>query len=76
MNAYTLMQCPYCDKVIELGGEDTLTVMVHGAKNVQEITDRIKKGEPMFRIAPDFCGNCGGKLPCGCNDPQAQRAGI
>ena len=71
-NAYTLTQCPHCDKGIELGGESTLTVMVHGDENAREVMHRISKGESMLTIIIDFCGNCGWKFPCGCPNPRAQ----
>ena len=53
---------------------DIETVMVHGSDNYSKASDMLKRGIKMSYVRTKFCGNCDGKLPCGCDDsyPQAE----
>jgi len=47
-------------------------VMVHGADNFGLAVGMLKEGLPMGTVRRQFCGNCGGRLPCGCSNPHPQ----
>ena len=71
-NVYHFTKCAHCNKAVEVGGEGHPEVMVHRGGNADEVIRRINAGEPMETIVPDFCMNCGGKMPCGCREPDPQ----
>jgi len=47
-------------------------VMVHGAENYEKAVNMFKNGMTMNEVQKEFCGFCGGKLPCGCSNPYPQ----
>jgi len=51
---------------------DIETVMVHGSENYRKASDMLHKGIPIQKVRTKFCGNCGGEIPCGCDDSYPQ----
>lgn len=70
MNNYTITKCTHCSKPIVVNEEGTIST--HGESNRTIAMDRISKGESIQSIAKDFCGYCGGLMPCGCGNPRPQ----
>lgn len=67
MNNYRVTKCPCCGEVFPVNEEIT----VHGAQNLNDAIDMIKKSN-IQEAAKNFCWYCGGKLPCGCDNPSPQ----
>ena len=70
MNTYVMTRCSNCSEAIVVSERGT--IMAHGATNANEVIRRICLGEVLTSIAKDFCGYCGGKMPCGCDNPSPQ----
>jgi len=77
MNIYYITKCPHCGEVIvspwEGRRDETDWFTVHGSKALGEALELLKK-LPLSAVAPQFCGYCGAKVPCGCDHPDPQTA--
>ncbi len=71
-NVYVITKCNHCKKAVAASEQGT--IMAHREANAAEVMGRINAGEDMATIAPEFCGHCGNKLPCGCSEPTPQHA--
>jgi len=67
-NVYNVGICPICKAPIEL--EDT--VMVEGSDNYELAIRMLADGKSVQEVQKEFCGYCGGHIPCGCPSPCPQ----
>lgn len=68
-NAYQITVCEHCDKPTDC----TRSIMVHRAANFALAAALLSDRKNTFKmVAKQFCGHCGGHLPCGCGHPTPQ----